>query len=207
MSVLDRLEELERRVSQMVVRGTIAKVDHGRRRVVVLFDGDQLTDWLEWKPSRSGKVTVWSPPEVGEGVTIISDGDVNRGEVLPGSYHNGMPPPSTSPDEVVMLMPDGTRFTYDHKAHKLRIEVKGDVDLDVTGNVDAKASGGVSVESAADVSVNAQGSASVSCGGTCSVNGAKVSLGGGGAGVVTGKSICAYTGKPHGDCSKKVESA
>lgn len=140
MSILDRLEELERRMDQMVVRGVIAEVNHSTQRVVVRFDEDQLTDWLEWKPSRSGRVTVWSPPEVGEGVTIISNGDVNMGEVFPGSYHDSMPTPSTSPDEVVVLMPDGTRITYNHKAHKLDVQVKGEVNLKATGNVICDAS-------------------------------------------------------------------
>lgn len=179
MSILDRLEELERKVDQMVVRGVIHSVDHASQRVVVKFDGDQLTAPLEWKPTRSGRVTTWSPPEVGEGVTILSPGDVNLGEVLPGSYHSSMPPPSTSPDEVAMLMPDGTLILYNHAEHKLSVKVEGDVDLVVTGDVKAKVGGDI-IADGDNIKLN------------------------GGAGVVTGAHICQISGKPHSDCSSTV---
>lgn len=232
MSVLDRLEAIERRLEQMVVRGSISAVDAATQRVRVRYGEDSVTDWLEWKPSRSGQVTIWSPPQVGEGVTVISDGDVNLGEVFLGSYHNSMPPPSTDPDDVVMKMPDGTVFTYNHKAHKLHIEVKGETLLEVSGNLTAKADGDIVAEAGGDARVKAAGSATVEAGGAATVKGSTVALAGasgvsmngggsgnmscgsdgvrlgsGGAGVVTGAHVCAYTGKPHAACSGTVFAA
>ncbi|QIZ02625.1 baseplate assembly protein V [Aeromonas phage AhyVDH1] len=231
---MERLESIERRLEQMVVRGKIAKVDCKARKVTVAWGEGLESDWIEWKPSRSGHVTIWSPPQVGEGCTVISDGDINTGEVFLGSYHNELPPPSDDPDAVVMKMPDGTVFTYNHKAHKLTVEVKGDTLLDVVGNIDARASGSVTVESEANVSVKAAGKASVVSGGPCelvaqagvllkggsgvsvegggsgtmSANSEGIKLGaGGGAGVVTGQHVCAYTGKPHAACSSTVFAA
>lgn len=232
MSILDRLEAIERKLEQMVVRGTVAAVDCNSQRIKVRYGEDSVTDWIEWKPSRSGQVTIWSPPQVGEGVTVISDGDVNQGEAFLGSYHNSMPSPSTDPDATVMKFPDGTVFTYNMKAHKLTLEVAGDVDLDIKGNVNAKATGSVSVESEGDASIKAAGKASVESGASCEIKAAAqvvlsgagismqgggsgnigcdsggVQLGGGGAGVVTGAHICAYTGAPHAACSGTVFAA
>lgn len=139
MSVLERLERLERRVEQMVVRGSIEAVDCGTHRVRVRYGPDSVSDWLEWKPLRSGLVTIWSPPQVGEGCTIISDGDINQGEVLPGSYHSGMPAPSSSPDETVIQWPDGTVIVYDMAAHELRVTVNGTAKVKATGDIIADA--------------------------------------------------------------------
>ncbi|APU00412.1 baseplate assembly protein V [Aeromonas phage 3] len=232
MSILDRLEAIERMLEQMVVRGTIDQVDCNSQRVKVRYGEDSVTDWIEWKPSRSGHVTIWSPPQVGEGVTVISDGDVNRGEVFLGSYHNSMPPPSTDPDATVMKFPDGTVFTYNMKENKLTLEVAGDATLDVKGNINAKAEGDIVAEAGGDARVKASGSATVEAGGQAMVKGASVvlagpsgvsmdgggsgkigasssgiQLGGGGSGVVTGAHVCAYTGKPHAACSGTVFAA
>ncbi|ANZ52205.1 putative baseplate assembly protein V [Aeromonas phage Ahp2] len=225
MSVMERLEAIERKLEQMVVRGTIAKVDCNAKRVTVAWGDGLESDWIEWKPTRSGGVTIWSPPQVGEGVTVISDGDINQGEAFLGSYHNSMPSPSSDPDDVVMKMPDGTVFTYNHKAHKLHIEVKGETLIDVTGNLTATAGGDVTVESGGEAKVKAAGAATVEAGGAVTLKGSGISMegggsgsmsagsggvqlgSGGGAGVVTGAHICAYTGAPHAACSSVVFAA
>ncbi|AWH15051.1 baseplate assembly protein V [Aeromonas phage 85AhydR10PP] len=224
MSILDRLEALERRLEQMWVRGTIAEVNCTTQRVRVRYGEDSVTEWIEWKPQRSGQVTIWSPPSVGEGCTILSDGDVNQGEVFLGSYYDQCPAPSTNPDDVVMKMPDGTVFTYNHKDHKLHIDVKGETLLEVSGNLTAKAKGDLIAEAGGDARVKAAGQAIVEAGGQVMLKGAGISmngggggtmeagsggvkLGGGGSGVVTGAHVCAYTGKPHAACSGTVFAA
>lgn len=139
MSIAERLEAIERRLDQMNVRGVIEQVDTVANKVRVRCGPDTLTDWIKWKPVRSGQVTMWSPPQVGEGCTVLSDGDLDRGEVLLGSYHDAMPSPSTNPDEIVIMYPDGTKTVYDMKAHKLTVEVKGDVVVNATGTIKADA--------------------------------------------------------------------
>ncbi|MGL4755191.1 MAG: phage baseplate assembly protein V [Aeromonadaceae bacterium] len=206
MSILERLEEVERRLDQMNVRGTIDAVDCDAQRVRVRYGPDSVTDWIEFKPVRSGLVTIWCPPQVGEGCTIIADGDLNRGEVILGSYHQDMPTPSTNPDETVILWPDGTRIVYDMKRHKLTLTVAGDVIADVSGSLTANVQGDVNTKAAGNGTIDCGGSCSVKAGGKCSVDGSSVVLGGGGGGVVTGKHICAFTGKPHSDCSGKVSA-
>lgn len=232
MSILDRLEALERKIEQMVVRGKVEAVNAKTQKITVRYGEDSVTDWIEWKPVRSGTVTIWSPPQVGEGVTVISDGDINQGEAFLGSYHNSMPTPSTDPDATVMKFPDGTVFTYNMKTHKLTLEVAGNTVLDVKGNITAKATGNIKAEAGGDVHLTAVGKASVESGGSAvirsagsvtlagagismkgggsgniSASSSSIKLGSSGAGVVTGAHVCAYTGKPHAACSGTVFAA
>lgn len=179
MSLLERLEELERRLDQMNVRGTIDAVDCDRQRVRVRYGPNSVTDWIEWKPLRSGLVTIWSPPQVGEGCTVMSDGDLNRGEAVLGSYHSAMPTPSTNPDETVIVWPDGTRIVYDMAAHEMKISINGQADITVAKDAKVKAGGNI-IADASNIKLN------------------------GGAGVVTGAHICQISGKPHSDCSSTV---
>lgn len=233
MSILDRLEALERKIEQMVVRGSVEAVDCSTQRIRVRYGEESVTEWIEWKPVRSGAVTIWSPPQVGEGVTVISDGDVNQGEAFLGSYHNSMPAPSTDPDETVMKFPDGTVFTYNMKAHKLTLKVVGETLIDVSGNINAiaggdliaEASGAARIKAGGDVTVEAGGNATLKAakgvvlsgpsgvsmdgggGGKISASSNNIRLGTSGAGVVTGAHVCAYTGKPHAACSGTVFAA
>ncbi|MGL5285675.1 MAG: phage baseplate assembly protein V [Aeromonas sp.] len=193
--MIERLEALERRIDQMVVRGTIEEVDCASHRVRVRYGPDSVTDWLEWKPVRSGLVTIWSPPQKGEGCTIISDGDLNRGEVLLGSYHNAMPSPSSDPDETVIVWADGSVLRYNMGSHVMTLEVVGDVNVKVEGNVAATVG--------KNMTANIKGNATVDCGGTIKADASKIHLNGG-AGVVTGAHICQISGKPHADCSSTV---
>lgn len=175
----ERLERLERMIEQMVVRGKVEAVDCDAKKVRVRYGPDSVSDWIEWKPQRSGLVTIWSPPQVGEGCTIISPGDINFGEVYLGSYHSAMTAPSVSPDETVMQWPDGTVVRYNMVEHKLTVEVSGDVDVNVKQDVKVKAGGNILCD-ASNIKLN------------------------GGAGVVTGAHICQISGKPHADCSSTV---
>lgn len=137
--VLSRLEELERRVAQMVVRGRIAAVDHVRHVARVSYGGGMTTGWLQWKPIRTGRATIWWAPEVGEGVTVISDGDLTLGEILPGSYHRAMPAPSSDPDLFLVEFGDGSAMSHHRKQKHFDINVAG------PGTATITAKGGVRI--------------------------------------------------------------
>lgn len=163
MSILDRLEALERKLEQMVVRGSVEAVTYDPPRIRVRYGPDSVSDWVPWKPTRSGTVTQWSPPQVGEGVTIISNGDINRGEVFIGSYHDDMPAPSMDGDETVTQYPDGTVVRYNHASHKLEVIVNGDASV--------KVSGSASVEVGENLKASAGGSAKIGCDGVLELSG------------------------------------
>lgn len=187
-AMLDRLEALERKVAQMVIRGKVEQADYAARRVRVRYGPEQLTGWLEWKPRKSGEVTVWEPPQIGEGATVISpDGNLDLGEVYLGSYHDTMPAPSVDPMETVMQWPDGTIVRYNREQHKLTVHVEGAARVEVTRGAD--------IEVGEDATVKA--------GGEIRADAKAIRLNGG-AGVVTGNHICQISGKPHSDCSSTV---
>lgn len=137
-----RLEELERRVSQMVVRGKVETVDHDRVRARVAYGNGLVTGWLPWKPIRTGRATVWWAPEVGEGVTVISDGDLRLGEILPGSYHNDMPAPSSDPDLFLIAWGDGSTLSHHRGDQHFGLKVAG------PGTATVDAQGGVLIKGA-----------------------------------------------------------
>lgn len=192
-NLLQRIEALERRVGQMVIRGKIAEVDPVKHvaRVAYGLGGKQLTGWLQWKPVRTGKAITWWCPQVGEGATVISEGDLALGEILPGSYHGEFPAPSSNPDEYLVLFGDGSKVSHDCKTHLLDVVNVGDVVVTTQQNL--------TINTDQDMTVNSTGKVSI----TSAVK--DISLNGG-AGVVTGAHICHFTGSPHGDCSAQVKA-
>ena len=152
-----RIEELERRVGQMVIRGKIAEVDPAKHVARVAYGpkGKQLTGWLQWKPMRTGKAITWWCPEVGEGVTVISEGDLALGKILPGSYHAEFPARSDNPDEYLVLFGDGSKISHDRSSHPLVVCNQGDVDVTAEGAVTAKAKGAITVETEQPLTVKA----------------------------------------------------
>jgi phage baseplate assembly protein V len=152
MDVLQRLEELERRVAQMVVRGKIHKVDPAKHVAQVEYGPGLTTGWLQWKPIRTGKAIVWWCPEVGEGVTVISEGDLSLGEILPGSYHKDFAAPSSDPDLFLIEYGDGGSTSYNRKSHLYRLDVApgGRAEITATGGVVMVApDGGVDIDATA----------------------------------------------------------
>lgn len=139
MDVLQRLEELERRVAQMVVRGKIVEVDPVKHVARVEYGPGMVTGWLQWKPLRTGKAIIWWAPEVGEGATVISDGDLSLGEILPGSYHKDFTAPSSDPDLFLIQYGDGGSVSYDRQSHMHRL------DLPAGGRAEVVAPGGVKI--------------------------------------------------------------
>ncbi len=115
-----RLEALERKLAQMIVRGTIAEVDPKKHIAKVRYGDNQTTGWLTWKPIRTGKAITWWCPDVGEGVTVLSNGDLTLGEIIPGSYYADFPAPSSDPDIHLTQYADGTVISYHQKKHELK---------------------------------------------------------------------------------------
>ena len=85
--ILERINELERAVAEMVVRGKISEADPVNQKVRVAYgraEKPMVTAWLPVQPMRSGKAIAWLLPEVGEGVIVSSPGNFVIGEVDPG---------------------------------------------------------------------------------------------------------------------------
>lgn len=118
-------EDLARLLQNVIRIGTVAHIDHAARRVRVSTDG-LLTNWVKWHTARAGNSRTWDPPSVGEQVILLAPGgDLSGAFVLAALDSSQNPPPSTSADKVVRIMPDGALFEYDHAAKELRINVPG----------------------------------------------------------------------------------
>ena len=143
--ILQRLNDLERQVAQMVIRGVISKIDSANQLVRVTYGSSHkpmITGWLPIKPIRSGKAIVWWFPEIGEGVTVISPGDCCLGEVFPGSYHSKTPAPSDNPDLFLVEFGDGSSVSHDRKNHLLKVVNVGDIDFSTEQKIKMTAQAG-----------------------------------------------------------------
>ena len=187
--------ELLRLITNLIRIGTIEKIDVELARVRIK-SGENLTGWLPWITQRAGSTKDWNPPTLGEQIVLLSPfGDLAQAIVLGSLYSDENPAPKNSTDLYHITMPDGTFLTYNHIEHLLLVEVLGNTQLHITGNTQITIDG--------DATVNIGGKAEITAGGEATVDAQAIRLNGG-AGVVTGAHICAYTGTPHSDCSKKV---
>ena len=132
-------EELARLLQNLIRLGNITEVDHGGR-VVRVQTGRLTTNWLKWRTARAGASKTWDPPSVGEQVILFAPGgDLSGALVLASVDSDENPPPSTSPDDVVRTMPDGSRFAYDHAAGLLSITGIKDMLVDAAQSITLKA--------------------------------------------------------------------
>ena len=114
-----RLNELERRLANVILPATILEADYSRARVRAQA-GELVTGWLPWVAGRAGGDSEWWAPQVGEQVLILSPyGQPEVGFVLPTIYQNRFPAPDDSPDRHATLYRDGATIKYDSAAHHL----------------------------------------------------------------------------------------
>lgn len=108
-----------RRLESLVRTGTVFDVDHAAAKIRVR-SGGILTDWIPWQAGQTAGVRQWSPPKVGEQVTMLSpSGETGAAVALCGLYSDANPPPSSSPYTVHLVYPDGAEIIYDHAAGEL----------------------------------------------------------------------------------------
>ncbi|MCP4120460.1 MAG: phage baseplate assembly protein V [Bacteroidetes bacterium] len=162
----------------------------------------------------------FAPVRVGEQVLLICPGgQADSGVVMRGVFNTEcMEPGGSSQSVEKTVYEDGSWFSYDSSSNQLKGVVKGDVELTVAENTKVTINGNaaltvkedatVTVNKNATVSVN--NNATLTAGGDVDVDAMNVTCDAttiklnGGTGVVTGKSICHFTGSPHVDVSKTV---
>lgn len=137
LSILQRLEELERQLAQVHVRGKVIEVDYETHRAKVQYGENQTTGWLTWMPLRAGRAIVWWPLEVGEAVTVLSPGDLTLGQIYPASYQNDFPAPSADPDLFLVQFDDTARISYQRtdKVLDATLPDGGKATLNATGGI------------------------------------------------------------------------
>ena len=87
--------ETQRRMENIVRKGTVAAVALAAPARVRVKTGDNTTDWLPWIALRAGGVAggrTWNPAVVGEQCTVLAPGgDLAQAVVLLGLYSDAMP--------------------------------------------------------------------------------------------------------------------
>jgi phage baseplate assembly protein V len=93
--------ELNRRLENLMRKGTVAEVHLAAPARVRVALGDNTTDWLPWFALRAGGVEGgrhWHPPVVGEQAMVLCPGgDTGQGVALLGLYSDAMPQGSDLP--------------------------------------------------------------------------------------------------------------
>lgn len=141
-----RIQDLERRINNLLRIGTIETADYAVARVRVRI-GALLTAPLPWITTRAGHDRSWWAPEIGEQVVILSPGgDLVQGVVLPSVYSDSKPQPENRESVYRILFSDGASLAYDREAHHLKASVPGDIAVQAEGRVDVLASGDVTIK-------------------------------------------------------------
>lgn len=110
-----------RRIENIIRFGTIAEVDHAKRRARVQ-SGEILTDWLPWVAFRAGTTKIRSPVTVGEQcIVLAASGELTTAAILVGIYTLEFNTPSNSPDEHVIEFADGATITYNQANSDLTV--------------------------------------------------------------------------------------
>jgi phage baseplate assembly protein V len=116
-----RIADLERRLDNSVIHGTVDQVDYDKG-VYRVRDGEFLTPWLPMT-EMAGLASSWNPLEKGQQVRVISPGGEigEQSWLTPGGYRDKFPAPSKDGKAVVRTVGDKTRVTErtDHIEHKV----------------------------------------------------------------------------------------
>lgn len=115
-ALLNRIEDLERRIRRIVYDGVITDVDHKKGLVRVddgmgTEDGElHKTDWLPWA-EHAGKIKTRTMPSVGQSVRVMSpSGDPTQGMVSIGWFNKNNKMPKAEKGEHVFI--NGTRYKH-----------------------------------------------------------------------------------------------
>lgn len=120
-----RATEMERRIANMVLKGTIEEARYTNPPQVRVRAGDLVTDWLPWTTARAGADRTWCPPEVGEQVMIHSpSGEVANGVVVAALYCDASPAPGDRATVWRTEWADGARHEYDREAHVHALDLR-----------------------------------------------------------------------------------
>lgn len=116
--------ETDRKVSSMMMVGTIEEIDYENARVRVK-SGEWVSAWLPWNASAGGGVRNWRPPSKGEQAMILSpSGMPEQGMVISGFYSTQHKFANDNKANITATdFPDGAREHYDHDAHSFVLNV------------------------------------------------------------------------------------
>lgn len=192
MNTYEKINELDRLLSNIIRIGTLAQIDFSVNKARVKM-GELLSGWLPVLSVRAGTLRSYSPPTVNEQVILLAPGgNLSGAVILRGLYQSRFPAPSNSEKLHTLVFLDGTELSYDEDTRTLSGTVKGDVQLHVDGNVKIVTEKQVQITATAGVTIT----------GNLTVNGGITSTGDQTAGSISQMNhthpdaLCGATGKP-----------
>jgi phage baseplate assembly protein V len=133
-------------IANLIRFGTVVAVSGDHEHASVSFAPGQRTAMLPVFAATAGHVRHHRPIKVGEQVAVLSpNGELGGGAILRGLHSVDNPQPSTGGTEDVLTYPDGTRLSYDWQAHRLDLDVKGEVAITVNGPATVQVQGPLTV--------------------------------------------------------------
>lgn len=105
-ALVRRIAEMERRISRMMLQGTVTDVDAAKHRVRLQIGGTDekphKSPWIAYGQI-AGALKVHSVPSQGQQMLVIApDGVPEAGLAIPLTWSDANPSPSDKPDEHVM---------------------------------------------------------------------------------------------------------
>lgn len=111
--------ELNRRIENMILHGSIMAVDVAAYRVRVKA-GNLETEWLPWFVPAAGEDRTWRAPSVGEQAFVFCpSGEPSVGFVLCGIFSDPFPAPNNSAEVQMQHYKDNTIIQYNRETHVL----------------------------------------------------------------------------------------
>lgn len=193
-SVLQRLENLERCQGNLIRVGRVEEIDEKTAKVRVRLGETLVTPLLPYFERAAGDVQTYALPSVGEGVIVINTAggeSLASGLVLRGVNTSDKPSLNSGKGIARINMPDGAFAEYDHKSSALNLSLSGEAVVNIKG----------------DVSLTVGGSLKAKVEGEAEIDALMISMNGGGGGLITSQSICAFTGAPHQNASTTVKAS
>lgn len=139
----------------MLRYGVVSGIKKGYVKVFLEQDGI-VTDWLPVLVRKSLTDKESFQLEVNEHVVCLMDEKCNEGVCL-GAIPNteDLPDDGEGPGKFRKKFADGTIIEYDRIAHRLTVDVKGELNAKTTGKASIEAAGDVEVSTQGNVKANA----------------------------------------------------
>ena len=135
MNQARRLQDLERRLNNQAMIGTILEVDHAARKLRVEI-GEIRTAWINWPTEMGRNYRRWRPLRKGQQVVLASpSGDPAQAVITGMLYSSALSAPSDNPDLDITEFEDGTRTEYDSAAHVIKIHCVGDIVIENANSI------------------------------------------------------------------------
>lgn len=123
--VLRKLNELERRINNLIIPGCVESLSDDGQKVRVRH-GSCLTPFIKWVSPHAGGISEYRAPSSGEQCLLLNltgGDDTTACFALMGVHTNAFPLPSDSPAVHKRIYPNGTAATHDSENNTIELSM------------------------------------------------------------------------------------